>query len=230
MKVKKTTTEKVLAANRANAQKSTGPRRPDGLRLNALKHGFLTRNLIFNSDEEKQEFHDLVSDLAAEYPPAGPSESALVDELAVSSWQLGKLHGCAALELENRRKATQHILEQLGQSEHCENAPFFGDGYGAQSSRQLGWDCQELIVRTGSATSENDRVFDDKSTKRGNWHLEAKLQTSLEAISRYEATWERKFYRAFDRLRQIRRERLEAGEVAASTIPDQKEAEDEQLQ
>jgi len=219
MKVKKTITEKVLAANRANAQRSTGPRRPDAVRYNALKHGIFTRNLIFNSDQEQQEFHDLISGLAAEYSPAGPSESALVAEAAVALWQLSNVNGWAAQEFQSRRTAADAILKRLAQSEHCQEIPLFSAGGALHRSAPHGWQCEELVVSASSASSESEKLRDDTSAKQDNWHVQAKLQTSLNSILRYQAALERKLFRALAMLHQIQRERLEAGESPVLSNP-----------
>ena len=54
-------TDKVLAANRANTRKSTGPRTKRGknrVRLNALRHGFFARGLLL-TEEDRGEFDQL---------------------------------------------------------------------------------------------------------------------------------------------------------------------------
>ena len=57
MKTKKTMTEKVIAANRANAQKTTGPQNTSAVSQNALKHGLLAKHVLFRNEEEKVEFN-----------------------------------------------------------------------------------------------------------------------------------------------------------------------------
>jgi hypothetical protein len=86
--------EKQLAANRRNARKSTGPRTAQGRsvsKLNALKHGILSRQVLvrgqyFKEDEKELEalhlrFHE---DLA----PEGPVEEMLVDQIVTAQWRL----------------------------------------------------------------------------------------------------------------------------------------------
>ena len=53
MKIKKTVTEKVIAANRGNSQKSTGPHNVEAVKENALKHGLLARRIVFTNEEEQ---------------------------------------------------------------------------------------------------------------------------------------------------------------------------------
>ena len=83
MKIKKTVTEKVIAANRANAQKGTGPANCNFVSQNARQHSLLSKQLIFQTEEEKQEFNTLLDDLYDEWQPIGRTKRALVEEEAV---------------------------------------------------------------------------------------------------------------------------------------------------
>ena len=54
---KKKVTKAVLAANRANAKKSKGPKTPAGKRrasLGAITHGFFAKELPLNDEEKRQ--------------------------------------------------------------------------------------------------------------------------------------------------------------------------------
>jgi hypothetical protein len=218
MKIKKTVTTDVIAANRANAKRSTGPRRPEIVMVNALKHGLLSRNLSFQTEKEKQDFDELVHDLLAEYQPAGASEEILVEEFAIACWQLGRLYGLGDQELQRRRKTNEWVLDHLASAEHRGEAPILEDLEGP-GSRHLGLDCESLVVRTGSATLKTEKeILNDKSSKTGTWHIEAKLAPSLDLMARYQAMWERKFYRALGALRQIVRDRTQADGCSTVTI------------
>jgi hypothetical protein len=78
------------------------------------------------------------------------------------------------------------------------------------SAAELGWDCQELVVRCEKADSEQDLKIDgDKTSKSGHTQIEARLTTSQDSILRYQAAIKRDLYRAIDTLRAIQRERRE---------------------
>jgi hypothetical protein len=87
------TTEQRLAANRANAQLSTGPTTDHGKAMasrNATRHGLLSARL-FLDDEEPAEFDLLMADLTASLHPVGAMEAALVERIAVSLWRQRRL-------------------------------------------------------------------------------------------------------------------------------------------
>jgi len=83
-------TEAQIIANRRNAQKSTGPRTPEGraaISQNAVKHGFLARQAVISS--ESQADFDLYRDqILDELNPASPMESMLAERIVSLSWRL----------------------------------------------------------------------------------------------------------------------------------------------
>ena len=98
----KRVTEKQLAANRANAQRSTGPRTPEGrdaVRYNALKHGILSQSLIPEAMapyESREEFEELHATLRDEFAPANSVEELLVEQIATTVWRLARLYRAEA--------------------------------------------------------------------------------------------------------------------------------------
>jgi hypothetical protein len=80
--------EKNNAANKNNAQKSTGPKTPQGKarsRLNSTKHGGYARVCIEGEDSGR--LKALFLDLVAEYKPMGFEEYYLLNEIADSIWR-----------------------------------------------------------------------------------------------------------------------------------------------
>jgi hypothetical protein len=87
-------TDKQIAANRLNAQKSTGPRTPEGravVRLNGVTHGLTAQTLVLKGESES-DFKQLFDSLEAEHAPATPTEEALVVQLAMATWRLRRLY------------------------------------------------------------------------------------------------------------------------------------------
>jgi len=86
-------TEQKLAANRRNAQLSTGPRTEQGkaaVSLNALTHGLRSRRVVL-PHEDPAEFQLLCDNLTAEWQPETPTEGHLVTQIAIAIWKLDRL-------------------------------------------------------------------------------------------------------------------------------------------
>jgi hypothetical protein len=78
-----------INANRANAQKSTGPKTPEGKAascLNHVSHGFTGSILMVKDLEERKEFDALLADLTREFQPATPHEQILVEKMVFNQW------------------------------------------------------------------------------------------------------------------------------------------------
>jgi len=106
--------------NRANAQKSTGPRTAAGKqrsKLNALRHGLTGHTIVLPTDDQaayqrhSQSFLD-------EYRPQGATESQLVQSVTDISWQLNRaaavetnLFSLGITEMEDRIRANHPHAE-----------------------------------------------------------------------------------------------------------------------
>ena len=82
-----------INANRANAQKSTGPRSVEGKsasRFNALKHGIDAASIVIPG-EDPADYDSLVAQYLHEYRPQSASESFHVDTMIRADWQKRRL-------------------------------------------------------------------------------------------------------------------------------------------
>jgi hypothetical protein len=82
-----------LAANRANAQKSTGPRSVEGKsasRFNALKHGIDAASPVIPG-EDPAEYESLATEYCEEYRPKSASEFFHVETMIRADWQKRRL-------------------------------------------------------------------------------------------------------------------------------------------
>ncbi len=92
--MRKTMSLKQIEANRANAQKSTGPKSTNGKavsKLNALKHGILSQEVLIgglHAKESRHEFVKLHQRFQEELQPEGPLEEMLVDQIVTAHWRL----------------------------------------------------------------------------------------------------------------------------------------------
>jgi hypothetical protein len=81
------------AVNRSNAQHSTGPRTESGKQrssLNALRHGLTARSAVLPS-EDPAAYENHRCQFLAEYQPATPTETQLVQELIDTSWRINRI-------------------------------------------------------------------------------------------------------------------------------------------
>ncbi len=86
--------QKKLEANRANAQRSTGPKTEQGKkhsRRNPMKHGLLASVLLVEEAESFGVFRKLLHDLSEEIEPVGEGEWICVEELAYCRWEQRRL-------------------------------------------------------------------------------------------------------------------------------------------
>jgi hypothetical protein len=99
--------EAQLAANRENAQKSTGPRTEEGkaaIRMNALKTG-LTGRTVWIEEEDAPRYRKMAADFSQDLQPVGPQETALVQSVIDLRWRLESLPGLLmALKSKGRRE------------------------------------------------------------------------------------------------------------------------------
>jgi len=101
--------EAQLAANRENAQKSTGPRTEAGrsaVRMNALKTG-LTGRTVWIEEEDAPLYRKLAADFIQDLQPVGPQESALVQSVVDLHWRLEQIPG---LLMALKTKGRQELL------------------------------------------------------------------------------------------------------------------------
>jgi hypothetical protein len=87
-----------ITANRANAQRSTGPRSAEGKsasRFNALKHGIDAASIVIPG-ENPADYDALVAQYQQEYQPRSASESFHVDTMTRADWHKRRLQNVEA--------------------------------------------------------------------------------------------------------------------------------------
>jgi len=85
--------EAQVAANRLNAQKSTGPKTPAGkarAARSSLWHGLTAASLVV-LDEDEADFDNFHTWLMSDLKPVGELECSLVERIAVLSWRLRRV-------------------------------------------------------------------------------------------------------------------------------------------
>ena len=106
--------ERRLAANRANAQLSTGPRTAEGKAvssLNAVKTGLCGRAVLLADEEEAADYREHVERVYAWWKPANVEEHALVQSLADTQWRLESIPGLESALYAQARLRGEPVLQ-----------------------------------------------------------------------------------------------------------------------
>ena len=88
-----------VAANRRNAQKSTGPRTSEGKarsRWNAVQHGLLAKRLFTRDESDRSSFDHLLESLREDWQPDGTLEEILLEKIAIGYYKLHVVYGYEA--------------------------------------------------------------------------------------------------------------------------------------
>jgi len=147
-------TEAQVVANRRNAEKSTGPRTPEGKAVvsqNAVKHGLLAQADVIRG-EDREEFELYREELFWELNPVGTMESRLAERIVSLAWRLRRaerIHNEAFDAL--LAKETSSPLASLTQSLRSKGAtPDDSEGFGPDPA----------LGRTVVRDFANSRVLD----------------------------------------------------------------------
>jgi hypothetical protein len=178
--------QRKLAANRANAQLSTGPHTAHGKARssrNALKHGLLSSQVALDT-EDLQVLDCLRENLAAQLSPVGILEELFVDRIAVGFWRLRRSIQVESALMEDRhRERMEAVYQEL-----------------------------RLPTRMGdSQDHDTGRLLERREARRPRLALIHMIDNeSLERIHRYETTIERQTYRALHELQRLQTARQSA--------------------
>jgi hypothetical protein len=201
------------AANRANAQKSTGPRSVEGKAIaarNATRHGILSCRLILPG-ESIEDLEALHAALVDEFDPVGTLEMELIEELTQTLWRLrrSRTFEPALLRagiLEQRRlRAFANLPDDAGMDRSHPTLPAARtDGSLALSDQAMAADVPER--RPVDAAGEDA----DDVPRAALMHMETLVQ-----VGRYERELLRRRDRLLDRLEQVQTQRgLRSGATA----------------
>lgn len=123
-------TQAQTAANRLNAQHSTGPKSEAGIaacRHNATRHG-LTGKQIVVKGEDPAAYDAVRLQLIADYQPATEQEAMLIEEIAQNYWRLQRARRAEADMLNQldliaaiAEKPFLNLQKYMGRIERCYN-------------------------------------------------------------------------------------------------------------
>jgi hypothetical protein len=177
-----------VEANRRNAEKSTGPRTPEGkarAAANAIRHGLLCEK-AFIDGEDAALFEEHCRSMKESLAPVGAIEEELADRVAAQSWRLRRATGMEGLFL--HRQLGQHGLLE---DEYAHGAA----RRAALAGRALPPEDEQLRKRRGQA------VY--------GFFLEGGVR-SLDVLRRYERSIDQSFHQALRDLMSIQEARRTA--------------------
>jgi hypothetical protein len=198
------TSEKKAQSNRRNALKSTGPKTPEGkdaVRLNALKHGLRSEEILLPGEDEEA-LRDLGELLRDELQPVGELENLLVDRIKTAYWRLRRLGrvetGIFAWELYGKlaRRAHEEADSYTKQERILDAAidlrpvTIITD---EEKHREARSKAQEMETKQDAETATLGRTF----------IRDASEANAFSKLSRYEAAIERSLYKALHELQRL---------------------------
>lgn len=205
------------AANKKNAQKSTGPKTKAGKAKsskNAMKHGLTSADVV-TPGENAEEFDELVKDLRADWKPEGALEQQLVDRIAACSWQLCRLTRLETAVMANQQKTAHYDFEfwvhQKIEKFAAKHTDTETDGESKPGSADL--ELAKIVYKSTVLAPEY------KVPSLGQSFInDHETMHALAVLCRYAATIERTQYRALNMLRELQAARLEKETISADVV------------
>ncbi len=168
-----------IAANRRNAQKSTGPRSAAGKAAssaNALVHGFTAARTLVLADEDEAVFHALRQDVIADLDPLDVVQAALAQRIAILLWRLERASRLEAEIFEYGELRAQRSLERAQE----EGEP--GDPCGSDDDElRAGAPLAALLVEDEASARAFERLARHESA------LQRSLERTLREFTRLRA-------------------------------------------
>jgi len=198
------TNERQRIANQANARRSTGPTTPEGkavVRLNAIQHGLLARDVVLPGEDEGG-FEDLWNQVRANLSPIGPIEELLAERVVNAIWRLRRLartetalfhwrvYGLKAEQLaEEVRSYEETFLDRISFSK----ADITDEASHGEATKALG--------RAKYERNRNEVLLGRA------FNTDAREGDAFGKLARYETSLERSLFRALNELREIQDQR-----------------------
>ncbi len=177
---RKPVSEEQLAANRANATQSTGPRTPEGKARsaqNARKHGFTAAVFAVVRLEDLDEVAHLKTDLVAVYQPINAQELFAIERIALAQQSVLR---AARLEAGLFTTCLNEVLDSSGQPFFPMSPELVGDG----------------DIQTTRAQNRNYALAE-------GFQRMAKTANTWSLFLRYQAQSERLYRRAVEDLERL---------------------------
>ena len=201
------TTASRIAANRKNAQRSTGPKTTRGKARssrNATRHGLTSKQVVL-LDEDELEFARFSEDMAGELSPQGRLEELLAEVAIAKAWRLRR-----AFRMES--STVNYLALDAGVEQERVKANRASVDVFDETDRRRVVDADEYDRATAAA--ERAEAERDSNHVAIAVTQDARGADMLTKLSRYETALERGMYRALHEL-----ERLQAARRGQHVTP-----------
>jgi len=217
--------EKKIQANQQNAQRSTGPKSPEGRAksaLNAIKHGLCAQTVIISS-ENSDEFRTFHKNLSADFAPVNQIERNMVSRIVSLSWRLERATKYESLVLDKILKAQFEADTQNNETNpSCGTAALGCDSANVGQASPLDSNCPSGECQNPNSTlSKEDLQFLQDDLLATAIYNDFKDEGLLERVRRYESQLSRELNSAMDILykaQTIRIQRRQDDEIAQSKL------------
>ena len=215
------TSDKQINANRRNAQKSTGPKTPEGksaVRLNARTHGLRSQEVLAPGEDEEA-LKELDENLRDELQPVGELENLLVDRIVGYYWRLRRLR-----QVEAGIFAWEHyeeLIERAFRGVRKHNRNYVEEQFVEHvGSRKVDKEDREEISKSFKRISSLCEMRDAETATLGRAFIrDADKTNAFSKLSRYETTIVRNLYKGLYEFRRRQAARQTEGDVP-SVAPD----------
>lgn len=211
-------------------RQSPGPRTPEGKARssqNSRKHGLFSRDLRFDSEEEREQFEELLEELRQDRKPRGALQDMIVRQMAKCLWRLLWVQHRIGVEFSKRDNTSwastlQHFM---GKSDALAlPVPGIPQHEGSDSKGRdawIPWQATELSLKliggdhsannTHEVSGKDLQFYTDKKDERSGsgtverFELDMKLRDSLEVFRRYESALKRELFEYIACLERLQR-------------------------
>lgn len=191
-----TVTAKKLAANRANARKSTGPRTAAGKRRssrNAVTHGLFCNDTVLPGEDARL-FEQFRHAVLLKLSPQDVVELMIVDRVVIAQWKLRRLNAVeATAHIGNAQARIERARDEL--NERRRERTF--DGSDDDQREATANDLQEKLI---DATAQDLNVIESIAISVMN------EDGLMERFSRYEQRLELSIHRNLRQLEKLRKQ------------------------
>lgn len=181
------TSSRKRAANRRNAERSTGPKTAFGKAVaskNALKHGLLSRQVVL-PDEDPAEFEDFRRRLMDDLKPTGELETVFAERIMLGAWRLRRVVRLEAAVIRSQESELQAFPDLATFMVAASRVPD-AQSATAQASPQLDEQARSelnvytAMVRDANGTNQLERL------RRYETTIEKSLLSSIHELERLQ--------------------------------------------